>query len=592
MSRSKWAWMETCEPVSVVACGAGERARPEARFGRGSVVGAVSSTKRLVSLMAAGVLLMGVAPAGAVAGSVSGSHAASPTKHSSQHSSRVPHAGVVMLALGSGYSTVNGDAGVRALQRRLADAGFALGPIDGRYGPRTERAVSAFQAASGLGVDGIAGPLTLAALGKRSTVLYPGMGYARHGSGRVRALQRRLADAGYAPGPIDGRYGPRTEQAVRRFQIAHGLGVDGIAGPRTVADLGTPPLGRHHHAARSPRLTGSRHRANRRPQRPRARPHTVHRQPRRAPAPRNAAPVRQPRRARAPRKVAPVGHATGVPSLGLLALLLALVVAVGLWATRIVRRRRGQRSAGVDRAGDGAAGASAARTVGLRRPATHPVPGHPSLTTTPDRATVPIPDLAASDEAERAFREALMLEQRRDHSGALAAYRHADRLGHGAAACNLGALLGQRGELAAAEAAFSRAAERGDGDGAFNLAVLHEERGDLTGALAGYERADGLGHGAGACNLGVLLGERGDLAAAEAAFRRAAERGDADGALNLGVLLEGQGDRHGALAAYEHAERIGDPAATADMARAAARELRRQVAGPIPARKGGGHDGR
>ena len=66
-----------------------------------------------------------------------------------------------VLALGSGYSSRGGAAHVRTLQRRLARAGFAFGPIDGRYGPLTEQAVRSFQTAHGLEVDGIAGPLTL-----------------------------------------------------------------------------------------------------------------------------------------------------------------------------------------------------------------------------------------------------------------------------------------------------------------------------------------------------------------------------------------------------------------------------------------------
>lgn len=51
------------------------------------------------------------------------------------------------------------------LQRRLAARGFNPGPLDGVRGRRTIAAVKRFQAAAGLVTDGIAGPLTLAALG-------------------------------------------------------------------------------------------------------------------------------------------------------------------------------------------------------------------------------------------------------------------------------------------------------------------------------------------------------------------------------------------------------------------------------------------
>jgi peptidoglycan hydrolase-like protein with peptidoglycan-binding domain len=69
-------------------------------------------------------------------------------------------------------------------------------------------------------------------------LLAPGSGFQQPaGSGPVRALQRRLTGLGFAPGPIDGRYGPMTTQAVERFQSAYGLNADGILGRRSVAAL-------------------------------------------------------------------------------------------------------------------------------------------------------------------------------------------------------------------------------------------------------------------------------------------------------------------------------------------------------------------
>ncbi|MEU5942384.1 D-Ala-D-Ala carboxypeptidase family metallohydrolase [Micromonospora sp. NPDC047548] len=55
----------------------------------------------------------------------------------------------------------------------------------------------------------------------------------------VRQLQIRVAGwAGYGGiVRIDGRYGPETAAAVKRFQSAYGLRSDGVAGPQTFAKL-------------------------------------------------------------------------------------------------------------------------------------------------------------------------------------------------------------------------------------------------------------------------------------------------------------------------------------------------------------------
>lgn len=49
----------------------------------------------------------------------------------------------------------------------------------------------------------------------------------------VRLLQAILRALGYDPGPVDGIFGERTETAVRLFQAAHGIAVDGVVGPGT-----------------------------------------------------------------------------------------------------------------------------------------------------------------------------------------------------------------------------------------------------------------------------------------------------------------------------------------------------------------------
>lgn len=53
----------------------------------------------------------------------------------------------------------------------------------------------------------------------------------------VRRVQRALASVGFDPVQIDGIFGPNTDTAVRAFQTALGLGVDGIVGPLTRAAL-------------------------------------------------------------------------------------------------------------------------------------------------------------------------------------------------------------------------------------------------------------------------------------------------------------------------------------------------------------------
>ena len=54
----------------------------------------------------------------------------------------------------------------------------------------------------------------------------------------VKKLQNALIDLGYMPeGSADGQYGYQTYNAVKSFQRANGLSVDGVAGPMTLTNL-------------------------------------------------------------------------------------------------------------------------------------------------------------------------------------------------------------------------------------------------------------------------------------------------------------------------------------------------------------------
>ena len=57
----------------------------------------------------------------------------------------------------------------------------------------------------------------------------------------VRQVQSRLNKLGYWCGTADGIFGVNTQSAVRRFQSAKGLSVDGIVGPKTYSALGISP---------------------------------------------------------------------------------------------------------------------------------------------------------------------------------------------------------------------------------------------------------------------------------------------------------------------------------------------------------------
>lgn len=606
MSRSLWAWTKSCA--------VGGTRRAVARISSSQVEGhlgcsirTVSSLTPLIWAVAASMVLLTATPValGKVGTPNTGASAGTATPDGPTLYAAVAHksrshvrpsaesrsagderTGIRALAFGSGYRTPHGSPAVRSLQRRLATLGYQPGPVDGRYGPRTEAAVVRFQATQRLAVDGIAGARTLAALAVAQPVLYPGEGNGPHGSKQIRSLQRHLAAVGFSPGPIDGRYGALTARAVARFQRAKHLRVDGIAGPQTIGRL-LRAL-RHGHALR-PRRSSAARRARSGPA-----------------APARSAPA-QP--AGGPRVANPGLPSTPRPrtsSAGAFPVVWVIVIALAGLLLAFLARQRWHRDA--DRKEvpenppvpaplpEGAGGLAASPT---EDPDTHPEEGGAAfrlgllLAHEGDRVGAEDAFRRADERghAEAAFELAFLLAEEGDDEGAKEAVRRADERGHPSAAFNLGVLLAAEGDRAGAKDAFRRAAgrdhpdaavhlgallvedgdragaeaafrdadQRGDAGAACNLGVLLEQRGDLVGAMEAYRRADRRGHGVGACNLGSLLEQQGDLAAAKAAYQRADQRGDSTGAYYLGMLLERNGDRAAAKDAYRRADQRGHP---------------------------------
>jgi putative chitinase len=89
---------------------------------------------------------------------------------------------------------------VRLLQQRLNALGYSVGSPDANFGPKTEAAVRAFQAANGLTVDGKVGTNTHARLFGASAVAAPagGVGYQpRPGDVTGDQLRQIASAAGY-----------------------------------------------------------------------------------------------------------------------------------------------------------------------------------------------------------------------------------------------------------------------------------------------------------------------------------------------------------------------------------------------------------
>lgn len=152
-----------------------------------------------------------------------------------------------------------GDSGeaVRQLQVRLKELGYYSSSIDGQYGSGTYAAIYTFQKRNGLAATGKADAATLIRLYSDDAIgaedssaptptptptplpqVTPSrtLRYGTTGED-VKLLQNRLIELGYLKTMADGNFGAGTLNALKAFQKANGLSVDGVAGSQTYKKL-------------------------------------------------------------------------------------------------------------------------------------------------------------------------------------------------------------------------------------------------------------------------------------------------------------------------------------------------------------------
>jgi len=164
----------------------------------------------------------------------------------------------------SGYSPR-----VEEIQMILKGANFYTGPADGVMGSRTRQAIRNFQKAKGLVASGKVDSKTWLELSRVKEDLkkgvptqplvlpfekYPRNVKSEEEMARIREPQEKtikamlpkdrkkqiqigLRKAGFYKGRIDGKIGPQTKEAIKAFQKAEGLKIDGAVGTKTWATL-------------------------------------------------------------------------------------------------------------------------------------------------------------------------------------------------------------------------------------------------------------------------------------------------------------------------------------------------------------------
>ena len=121
---------------------------------------------------------------------------------------------------------------IRKVQTFLKLYGYSVGNPDGVLGTNTRIALGKFQEDNGLKPTRFVDYETWGRL-----QFHEEIGLIQDGKLHIAAVQQALKAAGFDPGPVDGRAGNKTWDALRSFQSSKGLKPDGRAGLKTLREL-------------------------------------------------------------------------------------------------------------------------------------------------------------------------------------------------------------------------------------------------------------------------------------------------------------------------------------------------------------------
>ena len=116
---------------------------------------------------------------------------------------------------------------VKKIQKRLADLGYPVGSVDGKYGSDTQIAIELFcDAIAVKSHDYITKKVQNKLFADDAPIcvfdMYLPLKKGDKGA-NVRYMQKRLKELGYDPGKVDGDYGKNTVAAVAKFQSAYDI---------------------------------------------------------------------------------------------------------------------------------------------------------------------------------------------------------------------------------------------------------------------------------------------------------------------------------------------------------------------------------